>query len=236
MYVILCSGRGTKDTKKISQMANASPIVISDNGANIYNYDENKIIYQSKIDFKAVQEIWDFAINNDINITLNSICNRYKSYNSAKDAVIINSLSEISDNDCISELVVDSCDYDSITSLKNFIEKNYSKLESRNFWSRIQEDGLKIYEMDILNKGNDKGNALKTLLDYLDIKKEEAICFGDQLNDLGMFRNCKLKIAMCNGCEELKSMADFVTDYSNDEDGVAKWINKLINRDKSKKM
>jgi hydroxymethylpyrimidine pyrophosphatase-like HAD family hydrolase len=51
--------------------------------------------------------------------------------------------------------------------------------------------------------------------------------FGDDFNDLGLFKLCGLPIAMENSIEELKSFAKEIT-TSNDEDGVANILEKLL--------
>lgn len=48
----------------------------------------------------------------------------------------------------------------------------------------------------------------------------EAIAFGDGGNDIDMLELVGLGIAMGNGNEELKSVADFVTKKSS-EDGIS---------------
>ena len=52
---------------------------------------------------------------------------------------------------------------------------------------------------------------------------------GDGLNDLAMLRAVGFGVAMANGNEEVKKYADYVTG-SNDEDGVAKAIEKFVLR------
>ena len=48
-------------------------------------------------------------------------------------------------------------------------------------------------------------------------------CFGDDYNDIGMFKFCKNAVAMGNAISELKTIAKFVTE-TNDNDGVAKFL------------
>jgi hydroxymethylpyrimidine pyrophosphatase-like HAD family hydrolase len=57
--------------------------------------------------------------------------------------------------------------------------------------------------------------------------KEEICVFGDYDNDLSMFREAGLAIAMGNACAEAKDLADIVTS-TNDEDGVAEAIERYI--------
>ena len=47
---------------------------------------------------------------------------------------------------------------------------------------------------------------------------------ADELNDAPMIKAAGLGVAMKNGREELKAVADVVTDRTNDEGGVAETI------------
>lgn len=51
--------------------------------------------------------------------------------------------------------------------------------------------------------------------------------FGDDMNDLEMVRNCGIGVAVRNAVEEVKRSADYICG-SNDDDGVAKWIEEFI--------
>ncbi|MGI6685733.1 MAG: Cof-type HAD-IIB family hydrolase [Bacillota bacterium] len=72
-----------------------------------------------------------------------------------------------------------------------------------------------------------KGEGIKFLAERLGIKKEEILAFGDNFNDIELLRNAGLGVAMGNAREELKKVADYVTDC-NYEDGVAKAIEKFV--------
>lgn len=66
-----------------------------------------------------------------------------------------------------------------------------------------------------------KANGLKFLREKYGFT--EVVAFGDNLNDLSMFSQADLKIAVGNAKPELKEKADFVID-TNYNNGVAKWI------------
>ena len=57
--------------------------------------------------------------------------------------------------------------------------------------------------------------------------REEIMACGDGLNDLQMLREVGFAVAMANGAEEVKAAADYIT-VSNEEDGVAKAIEKFV--------
>lgn len=66
-----------------------------------------------------------------------------------------------------------------------------------------------------------KGTGIKAILDYYGVKKENAICFGDDVIDISMFEEVKYSIAVGNAKEELKKIAYYVTDDIKD-DGILK--------------
>lgn len=81
--------------------------------------------------------------------------------------------------------------------------------------------------VDVAAKGVDKGYGVKWLARHLNCEKEEICVFGDYMNDLPMFGEAGLAVAMGNACEKVRSAADFVT-AGNDEDGVAEALWKYI--------
>jgi len=66
-----------------------------------------------------------------------------------------------------------------------------------------------------------KSNAIKQLQTMLGCEK--LIAFGDGINDMDMFQIADESYAVANAHEELKKHATAVIS-SNDEDGVAKWL------------
>lgn len=65
----------------------------------------------------------------------------------------------------------------------------------------------------------DKSHGIKKLMSYLQADCKDVVVFGDQKNDLSMFIDEWMGIAMGNAIDELKERADYVT-KSVDEDGV----------------
>ena len=57
------------------------------------------------------------------------------------------------------------------------------------------------------------------LLDYLHADIKDTYAFGDAKVDIPMLEKCAVGVAMASGGDEIKSMADYVTD-GVDEDGL----------------
>lgn len=73
--------------------------------------------------------------------------------------------------------------------------------------------------MDVLTSAGSKADGIQALLTSLGIKPEEAVAFGDGLNDKEMLELVGLGIAMGNSHEQLLPFADYVTTRV-DEGGV----------------
>ena len=83
------------------------------------------------------------------------------------------------------------------------------------------------YFMELMPLGISKGSMLPLLLEKLNISREELIAFGDNYNDMTMIGYAGMGVAMGNGEEEIKKIANYVCEC-NDEDGVAKTIEKYV--------
>ncbi|MFN3237250.1 MAG: HAD family hydrolase [Pseudomonadales bacterium] len=65
----------------------------------------------------------------------------------------------------------------------------------------------------------DKWHGLSHLLGHLDLNANNVCAVGDELNDVAMVRAAAHGVAMANGHDELKSIANFVCGH-NEEDGL----------------
>ncbi len=84
-----------------------------------------------------------------------------------------------------------------------------------------------VYNIEILRKGINKNTGLKKLAKYMKVHKNEVMVFGDWYNDRDLFQFGGTNIALANAVDELKDIADYVTDKSNDENGVGNFLRKF---------
>lgn len=81
------------------------------------------------------------------------------------------------------------------------------------------------YWFEIMPKGATKANAIKKLKELWNC--DRVISFGDAINDIPMFEISDECYAVENAVEELKKLATGIIG-SNNDDGVAKWLQKHI--------
>ena len=80
--------------------------------------------------------------------------------------------------------------------------------------------------MDIIGKGISKATGIQHMMSLLDVERENTFAFGDGLNDIEMLQYVGTGVAMANGYDALKEIADHVTD-SVFNHGIAKGLKAL---------
>ncbi|KAH9799785.1 Endoribonuclease YBEY [Citrus sinensis] len=95
----------------------------------------------------------------------------------------------------------------------------------RPYWSEATKDRANVVQaipdmLEIVPPGTSKGSGVKMLLDHLGVSTKEIMAIGDGENDVEMLELASLGIALSNGSEKAKAVAN-VIGASNDEDGVA---------------
>lgn len=84
------------------------------------------------------------------------------------------------------------------------------------------------FYLEVSPKNVDKAYGLKYLLRALGLPREKMVCCGDSYNDIRMLQYAGVGIAMKNAPEDVKMVADTVTERDNDHDGVAEVIERFF--------
>lgn len=82
--------------------------------------------------------------------------------------------------------------------------------------------------MEIVPKGMNKGNAIRWTCETLGIPIADAIACGDEENDLTMIAAAGVGVAMANGVQKVKDLADYITTRDNNQDGIAEVVEKFL--------
>lgn len=82
--------------------------------------------------------------------------------------------------------------------------------------------------LEIVPKGVQKAMALSVVAHSLGIQPKDIIAFGDEHNDLELLDYAGWGVAMQNGTEQLKAVANDVTTKNNDQDGLADYLEEYL--------
>ena len=103
----------------------------------------------------------------------------------------------------------------------------YQEILSKRYDGLLDVYKSAPYFLEIMPFGVSKGSMLPLLLEKLGVNKDELIAFGDNYNDMTMIGYAGFGVAMSNGEEEVKKIANYVCE-SNDDDGIAKTLEKFV--------
>ncbi|MGB4610860.1 MAG: HAD family hydrolase [Saccharofermentanales bacterium] len=209
---------------------------LSFNGSMAEDLSENKVLYQVTIDQTVTKEIWQF---------LADYANAYTAYSrkmmyfyDQTQKMIRNKLSEY----------LDLAASEQVYLAPAFTELNYGEIASESDlrilkFVAYEDDPDRIarikhylaqypqikteatgYGITGIFAGHvSKGTAVGKLRDLLNFSKEDVCVIGDYDNDLSMFNEAGIKVAMANAAQGLKAHADYICP-DNNHDGVACFI------------
>ena len=90
------------------------------------------------------------------------------------------------------------------------IEASTEQLRNDPRFARLSKTISGAWWLDITALESGKGEAYALLQEYLGIKKEETVYFGDNLNDLSAFGETGVAATVANARPEMKEAADIV--------------------------
>lgn len=230
--IVLASGRplaGLQAPLKELDLIHEHEYVLSFNGALIVDTKTEKIVSKCILRGTDYKDIFKLALDFGVHCQAFSpkrglITNENSHYTEVEagmnniDINIIDPLNDISDEeDIIKVMFIDPPEVlDAIIpKLPDWIKERYNVFKSAPFF------------LEFTHKDVDKGAGLLHLANYLNIEQSETMACGDQGNDYSMIKTAGLGVAMENGIDEVKKIANYITD-TNDNDGVAKAIEKFV--------
>ena len=127
------------------------------------------------------------------------------------------------------ELVDDLTKVENIIKISAYSENVYGKADDiiEKYSDKLLVNYAGEMWLDCTAKEVSKGNALKKLQEAFDIKENETMVFGDQANDVEMFKAAYYSFAVENAAPVAKKAARFMAD-SNENLGVLKILNYLL--------
>lgn len=252
--IVLASGRPVDAIKQIAKEIESKNYFIAGNGALIYDLQKDEIIYKETIKKEKVLEIIKICNENNIyyNIyTKNEILSSELKYNvlyyykenqnkEERNKTKINIVQDIykyieeQDEEILKITVCDEnkAIFDSILKRLKKV-KGIEVLEVEHMSRKVIKNGtdtveINYYYTEIMLKDTDKWKAIQYLINKLNINKEEIIAIGDNCNDKQMIENAGLGIVMKGSTKEVVDIADYITEETNNENGVAKALEKFI--------
>lgn len=230
--IVLASGRPTSGIMpfaKALELGNFGGYILSYNGCQVIKADTGEVMFERRINPEQIPYLEkksrkngfsiftyhdDYILTDnadDLHIRKEAWLNHLKIMEEPEFSIAI----DFAPCKCV--LVSD--DYEALRGLENH-------------WKRRLAGVLDVfpsepYFLEVVPCGVDKANTLALLMDQLGVKREEVIAIGDGVADVTMLQLAGKSVAMGHAPDSVKICADYVT-ASNDEEGVAQAVEKLI--------
>lgn len=245
--VIIASGRPIDSIKEIAKEIGSNKYFIAGNGSLVYDIQKDEIIYERYMTKQKVLEIIKICEQNSItyniytektiiakslkyNVLYYYKENLKKEENKKTNITIVNDIMEFvrnAENEKFLKITI--CDEDKVV-FNSIIRKlrkindidvlDVSHMSRKMIKQGTEEIPIEYHYTEISLNNVDKWNAIQFLMEKMDIKKEEVIAIGDNINDKKMIENAGVGIAMGESTPVVKEIADYIT-KDNNEEGTA---------------
>lgn len=229
--VVIASGRPTAGIKKIAKTIKLDEYggyILSYNGGKIINFQTGEVVYNETLPEEMIPSIYEEAVDNNAGIITyegnDSIAgNGIDKYNEIEARINGIGLREVEDFPNYVKFPINKC---LLTGEPEHMAEVEQKMKDRfgNFLNIYRSEPFFV---EVMPQNIDKAYSLGKLLKHLGLERSQMIACGDGFNDLSMIKYAGLGVAMANAQEVVKEAADYIT-LSNDEDGVAKVIDKFM--------
>lgn len=229
--VCLCSGRQKEAIRKYQKLSGAGKYIICTNGAEIYDTEAEDELYAAPLEEEVCIKLFEYATANNIFMRIDTKYGRYinfPEYQILGEVLMEEDYKKFFRENKVLQFSVGSLTSEIIDKIEEGINKTgYMKVVNRFVSSIIP---AKLHVLNIVNSSVSKGNAILGLCKYLKIDPKDAIGFGDDFNDIPMMQAVGYGVAMGNASDDVKKLAKEVI-ATNDEPGIAEFLNKLILED-----
>lgn len=228
---VICTGRGVFGVEPYLKQLNLigkKGYVICQNGAAVYDLRDMKMVIRRSFSPALLKPVTDYARS------LGDIALFYYDDRTFMCEELTDEVEEYcAMMKTTPNLVHDPTEYDGELT-KCLFSGPREKLEQVKLFAKelLGEQVNLFYSsdtyMEFVISGVDKGSALEATAKQAGVDLKDTIAIGDSDNDLPMILKAGLGVAMKNGEDHVKAAADYITEHTAEEHGVAEVLKKFI--------
>ena len=218
-YLVGLTARTITSVEKVIKL-DTFDYIICNNGADFYNCKTKELRCENAIDKEKIKNLLEDYKENIVAI---DCCTPHYYYKSKFYIPFISFIKKYKSIDSISEDISRINLYIKNNNIDKIENDLKSKYKDFNIY-KMQDSKTTSQRLIITKSGIDKELSLSKLLKQLKLKKEEAVFFGDGLNDISTLKSVGLGVAMKNALEEVKKASNTITEKNNNNNGVGYFI------------
>ena len=218
--IVIASGRSTNSVKNIANDIGECKYIICGNGSLIYDLQKEEIIYDKFIDKQKALQIIEICEKNSIyyniytesTVIAKTLSNNVLFYHQenankpdnkkTKINIVQDIYNYIKEDDEQKVLKITVSDSDNIIfngiirklrEVKDIDVLDVAHMSRKVIKSGTEEVSIGYYYTEITSKNVDKWFAVRYLMEKLNLKEEEIMAIGDNVNDKAMIENAGLR-------------------------------------------
>lgn len=231
---VMASGRSLTSVLQVKEhlgLHQEGVYITSYNGAIVYDCANKKIVDEHRVSLETAQLVYNLGIKEGVH------CHTYSDTHilcheedKELDFYKINIHQPHYLTDTLSDYITQgphkllAINVDDKSKLEQFGNKVFSLPCSKELTCAFSNQFL----LEFFSKDAGKGNSLKSLCNILNIPLEYSYAIGDAGNDISMIQAAGTGLAMANATEDVKEIADYITEHDNDHDAMAEVIDKFF--------
>jgi Cof subfamily protein (haloacid dehalogenase superfamily) len=236
IYVTFLTGRPAGNVDRVASLVEPTAPVVGMNGAQVMWYRTHEDIYENRFAPDALRDLVRVLFEEDADFVACTATEHVINANPQHPLLLhhFTAAERAADPFCGITHVSSEDDpaLEGLVVMKVMLESPAPELVDRVF-GRLAGDcryqcvssgeGL----ADIAPAGANKGDGLRHACEAVGVDPSECLVFGDYDNDLPAFEVAGTSVCVANGSPAARAAASYATS-SNDEDGVAEFIEKYV--------
>ena len=198
-------------------------LIVGMNGGNIKNLETNSFTCLTNIPKEAIESIIDFFTVLPIEIMISDEEKLYmENYTDFAKHIELHDELEFVQTDFSKERHLD---WPKLCVLfeeqyREAVIKRGEEFECKEINSAIGSP----FSLEFMGATTNKGWGLNKLCEEIGIPLSDVMAIGDNDNDIEMLKEVGIPVCMINGGVEVKKFAKYITQFNNNEDGVARHL------------
>lgn len=238
--LVLASGRPINGLMCFAQeleMDKFGGVLVAYNGSQVYDLKTKEILFEQTMSAKEVKAVLEHMKNFDVIVMIDRdeymyVNDVFKKIERDKKPFAVIEYESRSNHYLLCEKADLAAFADfPLNKILTAASPSYLKAHHEEMAAPFQDSLNSMFTSDFYYeftaKGIDKAQALRKTMEQIGCKAENMIAFGDAQNDRSMLKMAGVGVAMGNATDELKEIANVVTD-TNDDDGIATYLERCV--------
>ena len=235
-HIVPTTGRSYRNAASVLGDHHGISYFINANGSIVVDAETEEMIHAQSIPYQTVQDIYDLASQYELFIELYEGLDAYVDTFGIKYLYRAGLMRSYCDQLLSTDIKLDTLDTFMADPSRKIgkihivcmnVDQKFRLKRQIDALGSVHPLSVIPINLEIVQGSWGKADGLRRLTEHLDLTAENVLAIGDSDNDLDMLQWAGTSVAMGNGNQHAKNVADYVT-ASNEDDGVAEALLRFL--------